>query len=112
MASSLQIPNDLDKEVNSVRHIPRAVELWIRRIKFEQCNGGIKKFKFEPNSATIRLPPINIADLTEVLFYNLLALDMCKASKINYVTCYLSLMDELIDSEEDVALILIPIDVH
>lgn len=90
---------------NHVKRIPRAVELRNAGIKFERSDGGIKKIRFEPKRATICLPPINITDHTEVLFRNLVAFEVCKASKINYVTCYLSLMDELIDSDEDVAVL-------
>ncbi|KAH9294389.1 hypothetical protein KI387_040407, partial [Taxus chinensis] len=60
--------------------------------------------KFDRKKATIYLPPINITDYTEVLFRNLIALEVCKPSVINlnvngakeskpsvinYVTCYL-----------------------
>lgn len=99
-------PNGPDEaEANDVKRIPRAVELRNAGIKFERSDGGIEKIKFDPTSATIRLPPIIITDHTEVLFRNLVAFEVCKASKINYVTCYLSLMDELIDSDEDVAVL-------
>lgn len=98
-------PNGPEKAVKDVRRIPRAVELINSGIKFEPCDGVVKSIKFEPKSATIRLPRINITNHTEVLFRNLIALEACKPSEINYVTCYLSLMDELIDSEEDVTLL-------
>lgn len=88
-----------------VKRIPRAVELRNAGIKFKPSGGGIKKISFEAERATICLPPINITDHTEVLFRNLVAFEVCKASNINYVTCYLSLMDELIDSDEDVAVL-------
>lgn len=97
--------NVVEKALNGVRRIPRAVELGNSGIKFALCDGGIQKIKFERKSAVIYLPPINITNHTEVLFRNLIAFEACKASEINYVTCYLSLMDELIDSEEDVAVL-------
>lgn len=97
--------NALEKAVIGVRRIPPAVELGNSGIKFALCDGGIQKIKFERKSATIYLPPINITNHTEVLFHNLIAFEACKASEINYVTCYLTLMDELIDSEEDVAVL-------
>lgn len=90
---------------NGVRRIPCAVELRNAGIRFERCLGGIKNIRFEKKSATVFLPPIQITDYTEVLFRNLIAFELCKASEINYVTCYLSLMDELIDSEEDVGVL-------
>ncbi|KAH9307422.1 hypothetical protein KI387_035333 [Taxus chinensis] len=102
------------EDQNAVRRIPRAGQLKNAGIKFEACNGGINRIKFDRKKATIYLPPINITDYTEVLFRNLIALEVCKPSVINlnvngvketkpsvinYVTCYLSLMDDLIDSE-------------
>ncbi|GLJ49528.1 hypothetical protein SUGI_1049700 [Cryptomeria japonica] len=98
-------PGTPNRASNAVRRIPRAVELRNAGIKFESSLGGIKEIKFEQKSGTIYLPPIQITDYTEVLFRNLIALELCKASEINYVTCYLSLMDQLIDSEEDVGLL-------
>lgn len=95
----------VEAAANLVKRIPRAVELRNAGIKFERSDGGIKKIRFEAKRATICLPPINITDHTEVLFRNLVAFEVCKASKINFVTCYLSLMDELIDSDEDVAVL-------
>ncbi|GLJ05340.1 hypothetical protein SUGI_0016450 [Cryptomeria japonica] len=97
--------SDQKKDPNHVRRIPRAVDLRNAGIKFERRLGGIKRIKFEKKSATIYLPPIQITDYTQVLFRNLIALELCKAFEINYVTCYLSLMDALIDSEEDVAVL-------
>lgn len=88
---------------NDVRRIPPAAELRNVGIKFKKCDGGIKKIKFDRK--TIFLPPIRVTDHTEVLFRNLIAFEVCKASHINYVTCYVSLMDELIESEEDVAVL-------
>jgi hypothetical protein len=96
---------DETKVENDVDNIPHAVELRNTGIKFKRCHGGMEKIKFDWNSATIFLPLICISDSTEILFRNLIAFEMCKPSDINYVTCYVHLMDELIDSERDVALL-------
>lgn len=84
---------------------PTAVELSNAGIKFSRRDGGIKKIGFDGKKATMYLPPINVTDHTEVLFRNLIAYELCKASEINYVTCYLSLMSNLINTEKDVALL-------
>lgn len=104
---AIQIDNKDGKKKSRTdyRFIPPAVELSNAGIKFKRCNGGIKKIYFDWKKATIYLPPINVTDYTEVLFRNLVALELCKPSKINYVTCYLSLMNKLIDTEKDVALL-------
>lgn len=84
---------------------PTAVELSNAGIKFSRRDGGIKKIRFDGKKATMYLPPINVTDHTEVLFRNLIAYELCKASEINSVTCYLSLMSNLIGTEKDVALL-------
>lgn len=96
---------DVDGKENDDRCIPCAVELSNAGIKFEPIDGGIKKIKFDGDKATIYLPPINVTDHTEVLFRNLIALEQCQASGDNYVTSYLSLMDNLMDTKEDVAVL-------
>lgn len=42
---------------------------------------------------------------TGVLFRSLIAWEMCKPSERNFVSSYVNLMDDLIDSREDVALL-------
>lgn len=96
---------DEDEAINDVGSILRAVELIRAGIKFKPCAGGIKAIHFDPKCDTIFLPPIEIFDSTEILFRNLIAFEMCKPSESNYVAWYLCLMDQLIDSEEDVALL-------
>lgn len=102
-----------DKDSPKYDHIYPAIELENAGIKLERCKvegckggkGGIANIKFDLSKNTICLPRITIHDSTEILFRNLLAFEMCKPSKPKYVARYVSLMDELIDSEEDVALL-------
>lgn len=90
---------------NDAEGIPHAVELRNAGIKFSALQGVcIKQIKFDENSATIFLPPISIMDLTEGVLRNLIAYEMCKPSEINYVSYYVALMNDLIDTEQDVAL--------
>jgi hypothetical protein len=97
---------DEDSAMSEVAcNIHRAVELGNAGIKFKRGDGGIENIKFDQSSATIYLPPITIDDSTEILFRNLIAFEMCKPSEFNYVACYVCLMDQLIDSEADVALL-------
>lgn len=102
----IRLLRDKNKAGDDVARIPHAVELRNAGIKFKPLQGGIKEIKFDENSTTIFLPPISITDLAERVFRNLIAYEMCKPSEINYVSCYVSLMDRLIDSEEDVALLI------
>lgn len=83
--------------------ISPAIELKNAGIKFRPCNGGIKQIKFDPYSSTIYLPLLSITYDTEVLFHNLIALEMCTPSEDSYVSSYVNLMDDLIGSQRDVA---------
>lgn len=93
------------KTVYNVKRIHRAIEVRNAGIKFKPCDGGIGMIKFDPKNATIFLPRITVQDRTEILSRNLIAYEMCKPSETMYFTCYVSLMDELIDSEDDVAVL-------
>lgn len=83
--------------------ISPAIELKNAGIKFRPCNGGINQIKFDPYSSTIYLPLLSITYDTEVLFHNLIALEMCTPSEDSYVSSYVNLMDDLIGSQRDVA---------
>ncbi|GLJ23131.1 hypothetical protein SUGI_0436500 [Cryptomeria japonica] len=80
----------------------------------ELVNGGIQfksfkgqaKIRFCTNSETLYLPQITISDtLTEVLLRNFLALEFNDADSEKCVIHYVELMDCLIDTPEDVALL-------
>lgn len=94
------------KTRNDVQRIRPAVELRKAGITFKPSEGGILDIRFDDNSATIFLPPIRVTDMTEVLFHNLIAFEMCRPLEPNYVGYYVNFMDNLIDSEEDVALLI------
>ncbi|GLJ20405.1 hypothetical protein SUGI_0370640 [Cryptomeria japonica] len=62
--------------------------------------------RFEKDSYTLFLPKIVISDsYTEVVMRNLLALEFNDATHPKYVTQYVELMNCLIDTPEDVALL-------
>lgn len=92
-------------ESNVAADIPRAVDLANAGVKFRKCVGGIKDIYFEPKSATMYLPEITVQDWTELAFLNLMAFELQKRFKINYVINYMYLMKKLMVSEEDVVLL-------
>lgn len=92
-------------ESNLLSDIPRAVDLANAGVKFRKCVGGIKDIYFEPKSATMYLPEIIVRDRTELAFLNLMAFELQKRFKINYVINYMYLMKKLMVSEEDVVLL-------
>lgn len=92
-------------EYSVAADIPRAVDLANAGFKFRKCLGGIKDIYFEPKSATMYLPEIIVSDWTELVFLNLMAFELQKRFKINYVLNYMYLMKKLIVSEEDLLLL-------
>lgn len=92
-------------EYSVAADIPRAVDLANAGVKFRKCLGGIKDIYFEPKSATMYLPSIIVSDSTELAFLNLMAFELQKRFKINYVINYMYLMKKLMVSEEDVLLL-------
>ncbi|XP_057814807.2 putative UPF0481 protein At3g02645 [Cryptomeria japonica] len=80
-----------------------AKELAKAGIKFQP---GSDKIKFDKHTDTLFLPKIVISDTyTEVMMRNLLALEFNDAVRSKHVTRYVELMDCLIDTPEDVALL-------
>ncbi|GLJ20418.1 hypothetical protein SUGI_0370870 [Cryptomeria japonica] len=67
---------------------------------------GSDKIRFDKHSDTLFLPKIVISETyTEVLMRNLLALELNDVTRSKNVTQYVELMDCLIDTPEDVALL-------
>eukprot|EP01018_Ginkgo_biloba_P022221 Gb_20052 [translate_table: standard] len=56
-------------------------------------------------SATLFLPTINVTDCKEAVLRNLIAFEECQAFFDNRISRYMMLMDDLIDSAQDVALL-------
>ncbi|KAK9101942.1 hypothetical protein Sjap_019196 [Stephania japonica] len=86
------------------RIIPRAVHLWEAGVKFEppQEKRHLLDVSFE--KGVLKIPVIDIEDQTESLFRNLIAFEQCYKHS-TYVGDYTTLMDHLIDTESDVALL-------
>ncbi|KAK9101936.1 hypothetical protein Sjap_019190 [Stephania japonica] len=84
--------------------IPRAVHLWEAGVRFEapQEKRHLLEVSFE--KGVLKIPVIDIEDQTESLFRNLIAFEQCHKHSTN-VGDYTTLMDHLIDTESDVALL-------
>ncbi|XP_034922102.2 UPF0481 protein At3g47200-like [Populus alba] len=94
-------PNDIDWYF-----IRNAKELQEAGIKFKKREGSWRLFDvvFLENG-TIEIPCLKIYDTTESLFRNLVAYEQCSQCKHLYVTDYITLMDCLISSQEDVQIL-------
>jgi hypothetical protein len=92
-----------DNDWNFIRN---AKELQEAGIKFKKREGSRRLFDvvFLENG-TIEIPSLKIYDTTESLFRNLVAYEQCSWRIHLYVTDYITLMDCLISSQEDVQIL-------
>ncbi|KAL9386533.1 hypothetical protein Peur_019657 [Populus x canadensis] len=91
---------------NDLYFIRNAKELQEAGIKFKKREGSRRLFDvvFLENG-TIEIPCLKIYDRTESLFRNLVAYEQCSRRKHLYVTDYITLMDCLINNQEDVQIL-------
>ncbi|KAF5748200.1 hypothetical protein HS088_TW04G00151 [Tripterygium wilfordii] len=73
------------------------------RIKVSQQHQHIFDIKFE--NGTLRIPTIIMNVTTEVVARNLIAFERCHGTN-NYITDYFIVMNRLVDTEEDVELLI------
>lgn len=98
---STESPNDNDWHL-----IRNAKELQEAGIKFKKREGSSRLFDvvFLKNG-TIEIPCLKIDDTTESLFRNVVAYEQCSQRQHLYVTDYITLMDCLITTQEDVQIL-------
>ncbi|CAL8155191.1 unnamed protein product [Prunus armeniaca] len=92
-------------ELNLPQRIPNATSLSEAGIKFRKSQtkgegGCIMNIEFKKGVFTI--PPLGIDERTEPLFRNLIAFEQCHHYRLHKITSYAVLMDNLIDSKDDV----------
>ncbi|MCD9558661.1 hypothetical protein HAX54_016189 [Datura stramonium] len=85
--------------------IPSVSELSKAGVNFVATNGGITSISYDGKNMTFYLPTINLDVNTEVILRNLVAYEACNASGPLVLTRYTELMNGIIDTEEDVALL-------
>ncbi|GLJ47685.1 hypothetical protein SUGI_1007090 [Cryptomeria japonica] len=87
--------------------IPSAEKLQKAGIRLKQCSGGVH-FKRRRFRSLFCLPEIIVEDNTEIFLRNLLAFEECQWGRdclVERKICfYMCIMDDLIDSKEDVEL--------
>ncbi|XP_055827194.1 putative UPF0481 protein At3g02645 [Solanum dulcamara] len=85
--------------------IPSVSELSKAGVNFVATNGGITSISYDGKNMTFYLPTINLDVNTEVILRNLVAYEACNASGPLVFTRYTELMNGIIDTKEDVALL-------
>lgn len=84
--------------------VPSAVELCEARIQFKKSStGSVCDIDF--NDGVLRMPLITVHDEAEKIFLNLMAFERLYSHAGNDVTDYIIFMDNIINSERDVALL-------
>ncbi|XP_034922099.1 UPF0481 protein At3g47200 [Populus alba] len=91
---------------NDWNFIRNAKELQEAGIKLKKREGSWRLFDvvFSENG-TIEIPCLKVDDRTESLFRNLVAYEQCSQRQHPYVTDYITLMDCLINTQEDVQIL-------
>ncbi|KAL3693307.1 hypothetical protein R1sor_006958 [Riccia sorocarpa] len=98
-----------DFEFESRYSLPTAVELSKMGVRFIDADESLNDVKFEKSfsrlTATLKLPKLSVNDFTEKLLLNICVYESMNP-KSDGVHEYLLLLDELIDSKEDVDLLI------
>ncbi|KAL9349450.1 hypothetical protein Peur_056705 [Populus x canadensis] len=100
-------PDSTESQEDNDRYFIRnAKELQEAGIKFKKREGSRRLVDVDfSENGTIEIPCLRIYDTTESLFRNLVAYEQCSQRKHLYVTDYITLMDCLINSQEDVQIL-------
>ncbi|GLJ51382.1 hypothetical protein SUGI_1092380 [Cryptomeria japonica] len=82
-----------------------ATELHNNGMKFKPYEGvpSTKKLRFDEENKTLFLPVIRISDSTNLIFRNLMAVDVSQEKELTVISEYVFLMNSLIQSRKDVA---------
>lgn len=89
------------------QRIPNATSLSEAGVRFEKCQNkeegkGECIMNIEFKNGVFTIPPLGIDERIEPLFRNLIAFEQCHHSRLHKITSYAVLMDNLIDSREDI----------
>ncbi|KAJ1704664.1 hypothetical protein LUZ63_004443 [Rhynchospora breviuscula] len=87
------------------RQVPCATDLYETAIKFTKKRSPEDLFDVTFERGVLQIPPLKIDSNQKTLFTNLIALEKHKADGRQIVTSYVALMDSLINTKEDVALL-------
>ncbi|KAI5327487.1 hypothetical protein L3X38_026883 [Prunus dulcis] len=95
------------KGLNLTQRIPNATSLSEAGVRFEKSQNkeegkGECIMNMEFKNGVFTIPPLGIDERTEPLFRNLVAFEQCHHSRLHKITSYIVLMDNLIDSREDI----------
>ncbi|GLJ52880.1 hypothetical protein SUGI_1126420 [Cryptomeria japonica] len=87
------------------KNLPSATELHKRGVKFAPFTWASEEIRFDRASSTMFLPCIEMDYRTDVFLRNMVAVEAFMTCKSRVFTCYADLMDKLIDTPSDVAVL-------
>lgn len=91
-----------DKRIDLL--LPRVEQLHERGVKFAKQKGHDLYVSFDRKTCTLKLPAIKMEDRTDAVMRNLLAFEDTKNAE-KPLTCYVVMMNRLIDKDKDVQLL-------
>ncbi|XP_059076495.1 putative UPF0481 protein At3g02645 [Cryptomeria japonica] len=93
--------------IKSGKNLPSATELHRRGVKFAPFTWArtSEEIRFDRASSTLFLPCIEMDYRTDVFLRNMVAVEAFMMCKTRVFTCYVDLMDRLIDTPNDVAVL-------
>ncbi|KAJ6393049.1 hypothetical protein OIU77_022516 [Salix suchowensis] len=106
LRTPLVLPRESEAKNIKSEFIHSAKELKEAGIKFckqEESYGLFQGVRFE--KGMMKIPCLTVVDTTESLFRNLIAYEQCSQRQNLYVTDYITLMDCLINTREDVQIL-------
>lgn len=89
----------------SNKNLPSAAELHRRGVKFTVFTWASEEIRFDRSSSTLFLPCIGMEYRTDVFLRNMVVVEAFMTCKTRVFTCYADLMDKLIDTPDDVAVV-------
>ncbi|CAK9154346.1 unnamed protein product [Ilex paraguariensis] len=98
-------PNGWQKRDPAIEFSPSATRLHEAGIKFEVKKNSSCLFDVEFTNGVLQIPYLEIDDLTETLFRNLIAYEQCHC-KEKYIIHYMALIDSMINTHKDVDLLI------
>ncbi|GMN26644.1 hypothetical protein TIFTF001_046074 [Ficus carica] len=109
LRNSLVLPSSIKEKKSMVQEqtMPSATRLMEAGIRFNENTSqkSILDIEFERTDGVLKIPPLAIHEDTESLFRNLICLEQCLPNCTPVVTCYAILLDNLINTTEDVELL-------
>ncbi|KAL2346734.1 hypothetical protein Fmac_000734 [Flemingia macrophylla] len=89
-----------------VEHLPSATELSEAGVRFKVNNESKCLLDITFSGGVLRIPQLKVYDRTQILFRNMIALELCHYHQSSYIADYVQIMDFLINTSKDVDILI------